>query len=62
MRLLNLIFYIQPPVAPVLITDDSFEKVKKNINSKNVFNTKINLNDINILKEIEPSYPLLPFL
>ena len=33
MRLLNLIFYIQPPVAPVLITDDSFEKVK-NINSK----------------------------
>ena len=62
MRLLNLIFYIQPPVAPVLITEDNFEKVKKNINAKSVFNTNINLKNINILKEIEPSYPLLPFL
>lgn len=62
MRLLNLIFYIQPPVAPVLITDDAFENVKKNINAKNVFYTNINLKNINILKEIKPSYPLLPFL
>jgi len=61
-RLLNLIFFIQPPVSPVLITDDVFEKVKKNINAKNVFNTNINLKNINILKEIEPSYSLLPFL
>lgn len=62
MRLLNLIFYIQPPVATVLITDDYFEKVYKNINAKNVLNTNINLKNINILNEIKPSYPLLPFL
>jgi len=47
MRLLNIIFFIQPPVAPVYLTDSSFEDI---------------LNDkINILKYIEPKKPFLPF-
>lgn len=57
MRLLNLIFLIQPPVAPVYITDDKLPKILELIESK-----KNIIENINILKFIEDKEPLLPFL
>lgn len=50
MRLLNLIFFLQPPVANVYLTQDNLDKVLKDIDN------------INILKTFKAKKPILPFL
>ena len=52
-RLLDLIFYIQPPLAMVHLTEEKLETVLINIEC---------LNKIKITKNIKPGKPLLPFL
>lgn len=52
--LLDMIFYLQPPVAPVYLTEDNLEKVLNFIN--NTFQM------IEFTRVIYPKKPLLPFL
>ena len=52
-KLLNLIFFIQPPVAPIYLTLDNLEYILDNLND---------LTKINITGYIKPNKPILPFL
>lgn len=57
MRLLNLIFYLQPPVAPVYLTEDKLPKLL------NLIENNLDLiENTNILKIIEAKEPILSFL
>ena len=68
-NLLELIFFLQSPVAPVYITNDTLQTVLNKIKSENKLNLLNEINNCNItifsvkvIKKIKPRKPLLPFL
>ena len=69
-NLLEFIFYIQPPVAPVYLTKEKISNILYKIKTINNYNDLKELNNleslkltsINIIKKIKPKKPLLPFL
>ena len=71
LRLLNFIFYLQPPVATVYLTKESKEHIISCINLNTDSNTHHETNTLSnnyitkhlkILSIIKPDKPLLPFL
>ena len=68
-NLLELIFFLQSPVAPVYITNDNLHtvlnkiKIENNLNSLNELNNcNISISKVNIIKKIKSKKPLFPFL
>ena len=59
-NLLELIFYLQPPVAPIHITEDNMNDVLNTIDMENILSEDIL--KINIINVIKPNKPFLPFL
>ena len=55
LRLLNIIFYLQPPVAPVYLTMDNIDSILNNIKENTT-------NKISVIKYIKANKPYLPFL
>lgn len=55
LNMLNFIFFIQPPVAPVHISKDSIESIIENLINNTCYR-------INIDSSIDPGLPFLPFL
>ena len=53
LNLVNIMFMIQPPVAPVFITKENITVILNKIN---------NSENINVLKIYKPKKPFLPFL
>ena len=53
MNLLDIIFYLQPPVAEVYLTKNNIEEIVNNID---------NIENLDILKKIKPGPSILPFL
>ena len=59
--MIDFMFSLQPPVAPVSITQESIEIIYHKIKSKiNIFN--YNFEDIAIIKNFYAKRPFLPFL
>lgn len=59
--MIDFMFSLQPPVAPVYITQESIEIIYHKIKSKiNIFN--YNFEDIAIIKNFYAKRPFLPFL
>lgn len=66
-NMLDLIFYLQPPVAYVHITEESLSNIMKKIENKNdIYNIAqiefISLDDIEIYNTVKPNKPFLSFL
>ena len=60
-NMLEFIFYLQPPVATVYITNSSKDTIMEQLsNIENI--EEFNVSDINILHKVLPNKPFLPFL
>ena len=60
-NMLEFIFYLQPPVAPVYITNSSKDIIMNELYS--IENIKdFNVANINVLQKVLPNKPFLPFL
>ena len=60
-NLLEFIFYLQPPVAPIYITEDKMTDILNTIDKNDIL-TGDNILKINIVNVIKPNKPFLPFL
>ena len=60
-NMLEFIFYLQPPVATVYITNSSKDTIMEQLyNIENI--EEFNVSDINVLHKVLPNKPFLPFL
>lgn len=59
-NMLEFVFYLQPPVAPVYITKNEIGNIIENIETSN--NLEYIENKLNIVNIIKPDKPFLPFL
>lgn len=60
-NMLEFIFYLQPPVAPVYITKNEINNIIENIETSNNLEY-IDNNKLNTINIIKPDKPFLPFL
>ena len=60
-NMIELVFYLQPPVAPVYLTDTSKDMIMEKLYRAEGIDS-FDMSDINVLQEVQPDKPFLSFL